>query len=149
MFKNILVPLDGSKFSQQAAVAGIDLAAKYGSKIHFLTVTKKPSARVTQSIRRYMNVEQIMGEPEDLVEEMAREVLGKAERHARKKGVKVVKSTAASGQPARVILDFAKRSKADLIVIGSRGLGEIPGMLLGSVSLKVSSLATSPCLIVR
>ena len=149
MFKNILVPLDGSKFSQKAAVAAIDLAVKYGSKIHFLTVTKKPSARVTESIRHYMEVEQIMGEPEDLVEEMAKEVLGKAERHARKKGVKAVKSTTVSGQPARVILDFAKRNRIDLIVIGSRGLGELPGMLLGSVSLKVSSLTMSPCLIVR
>jgi nucleotide-binding universal stress UspA family protein len=149
MFKNILVPLDGSKFSQKAAVAAIDLASRYGSKVHFLTVTRAPNAKVSEGLRRYMEVEHILGRPEDLVESMAQEVLGKAERHARKKGVKSLKSTAETGQPAKVILDVAKRTNADLIVVGSRGLGELPGMLLGSVSLKVSSLAPCPCLIAR
>lgn len=149
MFRSILVATDGSKHAMKAAVAGIDLAKRYGSKLQFLIVTKRLPARVSDSLRRYMEVEHMLGEPEDIVEDMAKEVLGKAMRHARKKGLRSVKSTTLSGQPARAIVDFAKRNKVDLIVMGSRGLGDIKGVLMGSVSHKVSSLAGCTCMTVR
>jgi len=53
------------------------------------------------------------------------------------------------GDPAGRIVEAARKRGADLIVIGSRGLGDLQGMLLGSVSHKVAQLAPCTCIIVR
>ncbi|MEE8287527.1 MAG: universal stress protein [Gammaproteobacteria bacterium] len=47
------------------------------------------------------------------------------------------------------MLRYAKRRKADLIVLGTRGLGQVKGMLMGSVSRKVTNLSDISCLIIR
>jgi nucleotide-binding universal stress UspA family protein len=53
------------------------------------------------------------------------------------------------GSPAEAIIEVAKTSKSDLIVMGSRGLGQLAGLLLGSTSQKVVAHAPCPVLIVR
>lgn len=53
------------------------------------------------------------------------------------------------GDPASQILEAAKAKEADLIVIGSRGLGQLGGLILGSVSERVLHAAHTPVLIVR
>ena len=54
-----------------------------------------------------------------------------------------------TGNPAAGIVEAAREHRADLIVMGSRGLGQIGGLVLGSVSERVLHLAHSPVLIVR
>lgn len=148
MFRNIVVPIDGSKPAKRASVVAIDLAKTYGSRLHFISVAKKQPQRISEEIRHYMEIENLTGSPEALVSDALAALLSDAERHARKKGVKTVKTATESGQPARAILSYAKRQKADLVVLGRRGLGELEGMLLGSVSHKVVSLADCPVLTV-
>jgi nucleotide-binding universal stress UspA family protein len=58
-----------------------------------------------------------------------------------------VQTTVAEGEPARVLLDAAK--EADLLVVGSRGHGELAGMLLGSVSEYCAAHAECPVVVVR
>ena len=53
------------------------------------------------------------------------------------------------GDAARVILDCAKERNADLIVMGTRGMSDLRGLLVGSVSHKVSHLADCSCVTVR
>jgi nucleotide-binding universal stress UspA family protein len=53
------------------------------------------------------------------------------------------------GDPAETILDVARSRNCDLIIMGARGLGKLPGLLLGSTSQKVLSLAPCPVLIVH
>jgi len=149
MFKNIVVALDGSKHAQRATVVASNIADRYKSRLQFIAVTKKPPARVSDELRRYMEVEHLTGSPENLVSETVAKILGTAEKHARKKGAKDVRTFALTGPVARTIISFAKRQKADLIVVGSRGLGEAEGMLLGSVSQKVVSLADCNVMTVR
>ena len=53
------------------------------------------------------------------------------------------------GDPPKVILDTAKKFKADIIVIGSRGLSQVKEFLLGSVSDSVIKRADIPVLVVK
>lgn len=53
------------------------------------------------------------------------------------------------GSPAEIILDVAATRKSDVIIMGSRGLGSLAGLLLGSTSQKVVAHAPCPVLIVR
>jgi nucleotide-binding universal stress UspA family protein len=55
----------------------------------------------------------------------------------------------AGGDPADAILEAAKREKADTIVLGSRGLGDFKGLVLGSVSHKVAAHAECTCITVK
>jgi nucleotide-binding universal stress UspA family protein len=149
MFKNILVALDGSKHAKRAAIVATDMAQRYRSRLQFITVTKKPPPRISEELRHYMEVEGLRGSPEELVSDAVAKILSDAEKHARKKGLKRVQRIAQSGPVASTIAGYAKRQKADLIVMGCRGLGEAEGMLLGSVSHKVLSLADCPVMTVR
>ena len=149
MFKNILVPLDGSKHAKRATVVATDLALRYKSRLQFIAVTKKAPPRISEELRHYMEIENLTGSPDELVSDAVTQVLADAEKHARKKGVKQVQKIAQSGPVARTITGYAKRQKADLIVMGCRGLGEAEGLLLGSVSHKVVSLADCPVMTVR
>ena len=54
-----------------------------------------------------------------------------------------------TGPDGAVILRYAKRRKVDLIVLGTRGLSQMKGVLMGSVSRKVTNLSEISCLIVR
>ncbi|MBR6906295.1 MAG: universal stress protein, partial [Selenomonadaceae bacterium] len=54
-----------------------------------------------------------------------------------------------TGSPAVVILDVAESLKADLIVMGSRGLGVVKGVLLGSVSQYIVEQSECPVLVVK
>ena len=54
-----------------------------------------------------------------------------------------------SGDAAERLLEYARVQAIDLIVLGRRGVGQIRGLLMGSVSLKVNSLAECPVLTVR
>jgi nucleotide-binding universal stress UspA family protein len=149
MLKTILVALDGSKHAKRAAALAINLAQHYGSRLQFISVMKKPPARVSKEVQRYMEIEQLKGTPDQLVPDVAKNILAEAEKHARDKGVKDVRTIAKSGPVARTIVDVAKRQKADVIVMGSRGLGTVEGFLLGSVSHKVVSLAECNVMTVR
>jgi nucleotide-binding universal stress UspA family protein len=53
------------------------------------------------------------------------------------------------GDPSRAIVEAAEETKADLIVIGSRGRGQLGGLILGSVSERVLHRAGIPVLVVR
>lgn len=149
MFRRILLAVDGSKHAMRAAVAAIDLAQQYGSALDVITVVKKPSTEISEQLRHYMAVENIPATLEEMVDRRSQEILAQVEDHARKKGLSEIRKVAKLGQPARTIVDHAAQIGADLIVMGSRGLGDIEGLLLGSVSHKVSTLAKCSCLTVR
>ena len=149
MFKCILVALDGSKHAKRATIVATDLAQKYKSKLRFITVVKPPPPRVTAQLRHYMEIEHLKGEPSQFVSDTVQNILNDARQYARKKGIKDIKTIVHEGPAARSIVSHAKRQNADLIVMGSRGLGAVEGMLLGSVSHKVSNLADCTVMAVR
>ena len=84
-----------------------------------------------------------LAEPSDGPTDLA---LGKI---AAKAGVKKITSLMVEGDPAEVVLDLATKHKADMIVMGSRGLSDFKGLLLGSISHKVSAQAECTCITVK
>ncbi len=147
MFTKVLCGLDGSQPSRRAAKVAAELAQKFGGNVIYLTVTKE--FRLTDEAKQYVELEQLTGEPQYILEEYAEDCLRDAVRMARDLGVANVKKEVKTGNPARTIVQEAELMKVDCIVIGGRGLGDIGSILLGSVSHKVTSLAKCTVVTVR
>lgn len=146
MFRRILIPVDGSNAALAAVKAAYEVGDRFESELHLLCVYRHYSLleASTSMVRP--------GDPKNLddsMREYATSVIESAKEYARGIGSKTVRGFVKSGQPARTIVGFAKEHKIDLIVMGSRGLGDVEGYLLGSVSHKVTSLASMPVLVVK
>ncbi len=76
-------------------------------------------------------------------------ILDREEKIAKEKGVKDIHAEIRDGDPAHQILECAEHAAADLIVLGSRGLGDLGGLFIGSVSHKVSHLSKCTCTTVK
>lgn len=79
----------------------------------------------------------------------AEETLRDANERATAKGVRDVQTVAAEGDPIDVVTDVVTERKADLLVIGNRGLNSLSGRLLGSVPQGISRRAPTDVLIVH
>ncbi len=145
MFERILVPVDGSEGAKKALQMAIGLQKICDGELVILTVYRHHS--LLEASMHIVRPE----EPEamdDMMKDYAKQIAEHAKDMVREGGSNKVRAFVKTGQPARTIVQFAKDRKADLIVLGSRGLGDKEGYLLGSVSHKVTSLADCPVLVV-
>ncbi len=147
MFKKIVCAVDGSRHALRAAEVASELAAKVGAKLIFLTVAKP--IKMTEDVKRYMAAEHLTGSPQYVLDELTEQILDEAKACAHRCGVAKAVTEVKTGSPARTIVAFADSAGADLLVLGSRGLGDLEGMFLGSVSHKVTSLAKCTCMTVK
>jgi nucleotide-binding universal stress UspA family protein len=147
MLKTILVPIDGSDYANRAVDFASDLASKYDAKVVLLHAADYPFGRLPEELHQYAVSEHLVGPDE--VGAVVEKMLKSAELRAIDAGVKKTARSSVEGDPAQVILDAATSFHADLIVMGSRGLGELRGLLVGSVSDKVLHHAEVPVTIVR
>jgi len=76
-------------------------------------------------------------------------LMSDARASANVKGVQTVRTITRAGDPAKEILSVASEEQADLIVMGRRGIGDLAGLLLGSVSRRVTQRAECACLTVK
>ncbi len=87
--------------------------------------------------------------PDDLLRQIGQHILGIAEREAKAAGIAKVTTRLEDGDPARVILAMAEQERVGTIVMGSRGLGSLQALFVGSVSHKVSQHAQCTCVLVK
>jgi nucleotide-binding universal stress UspA family protein len=85
---------------------------------------------------------------EEKAKEVARRLAEKGAQELTKAGF-TAESVFRIGNPAEEIIKVASKEKADLIVMGAKGLGTIDKVLLGSVSMQVLQYANCPVLVVR
>lgn len=147
MINRILVPTDGSAAANRAVGLAAELAMKHDASVYLLHVIRE--MQLPAELRKMAKVENIGPARQDVLEFVAEKILGDAERRAKRKGVKAIRKATGNGDPANAIAKYAQRNKIDLIVVGTRGLGSVTGMLMGSVSRKVANACNVNLLIVR
>lgn len=175
MFNTILVATDGSDNANRAVKWAAELAKTTDARlsvVHTLLRDKLPEAWVHMAeVEHLLDAERTAPPPaldisagfafannggsnkkiinQKVAAEVGKNVLAHARQLAKDAGLQNVQTCARSGDPARDVLEEAKSVGADLIVVGSRGLGGLKGLLMGSVSSKVSHLAEVPTVTVK
>ena len=136
---SILVPVDGSDHALKALNYALEMAEKYDAKVEILTVVNEVKMAPDWA-REYSEKLREQGE------EVLESTFSKAVKQ--KPGVEISKCLA-EGYVSEEILKCAEKGNHDLIVMGSRGMGLVRGLVLGSVSSRVVNQAKIPVLIVK
>jgi nucleotide-binding universal stress UspA family protein len=142
MYQSILVPLDGSSHAEKALSVAAQLARGTGASLHLMTVAEFPP----DNIGLFTG-----GTPEPFSEEdreklaagmkeEAHKVIDQARAAVDLDGIEV-KDVVRQGRAAERINEEAESLGVDVIVMGSRGVSDMRGMVFGSVSHKVSHTA--------
>ena len=148
MISKILVPSDGSKAAQRAAGYAIDLAKQLKASIIILSVIDQRSL-IAKTVPASKTARRTIEPIEDYMKEAAEGYAREIKKLCDKSGV-ASEISIKTGHPVEEIIKEAKRSKANLIVMGSHGRSALSATVLGSVSYGVIHNDKSiPVLIVR
>ena len=151
MIKKILAAIDGSDHAWKALDLATELAKAHGAQLIVLHVVDYEP--MPEALRTYAAVEGMPSEEEaarfrysrTLGDSLTRD----AESRVRAAGLAAVEARTAEGKPASVIVETAEAERADMIVMGSRGVSEPRALILGSTSHKVAHLAPCTCVTVK
>jgi nucleotide-binding universal stress UspA family protein len=147
MINTILVAVDGSEHALKAVDYSAAIASAMNSELRILYVVK--SQNLPKGLLQYADAEHIIGGNKDILEKMAADIVTNAKTRAQKAGVANVTTEVIKGPVARSIVKCGKNCGVDMIVIGTRGMGNIEATLRGGVSHRVELLASVPVLSVR
>jgi nucleotide-binding universal stress UspA family protein len=140
MFERILLAVDGSEHALHATKKAAELARVMKPKELRVVVVYDPIPIYLGEPNMQIAITSRKGEAESILEKAVAEI-GEVPCE--------VQSGILEGNPAEAIIEVANNRKSDLIVMGSRGLGRLAGLVLGSTSQKVVAHAPCPVLIVR
>ncbi len=136
--KNILLAVDGSKYSEKAVDQGLELAEKFDAKVTFLNV-----------VSSYGYAGEILEEAIENEVLSAKELLSEFEEKAEEHDIKVEREVIKDSSAANGIVGYAKEHEFDLIVVGARGKSGLETIQLGSVSEAVVKRSETPVLVYR
>jgi len=145
LFERIVVGTDGSETASEAVRQAVELAKATGGKLALVSAFEPvPSARLREEGSEVPgDVAHAVGPREDV-----NVILDAAAGAARQAGVEA-ETHPREGDPADALLDVAEETKADLIVVGNKGMTGARRFLLGSVPNKISHHAPCSVYIVR
>lgn len=174
MFTSILIATDGSVHSERAVELGCGLAAKFKAKLTLLHIVghgalpkgfeqwaeaehlAQHTARPAEQVENFsgnLAAVQAVGESEGyqfrLHQIVGERIMKQAREAAKSQGINNVKEYIDTGEPVSCVLERAKDEAVDAIVMGTRGMSELKGLLMGSVSHKVCQLADAACILVK
>ena len=137
-FRKILVPLDGSKFSEKALQRACEMSKAFDAKITLLYVVEKSPTLNILDRNEYLK----------LLRKFGTNALKKANNIVLKKGFNA-KTILKEGNIVIEIEKIVKTEKCDLIIVGNKGLGPVSRILLGSVSNKLAQSSSCSLLILK
>lgn len=137
-FKTILVPLDGSKYSEKALQRACEIADVFDSKIILVYVVEKSLPINLLDRKEYLTILRKFGKR---TLENGNKILSKKDLSG--------KSLLKEGNIVSEIEKIVKSEKCDLIIVGNKGLGAVTRFLLGSVSNKLAQHSNCSLLIVK
>lgn len=143
--KNLVLATDGSEGALRALEVAVKLATAFDAELTLVTVTADLGLG-TDELRAFSRAESAT--LAEVLEAQAQQILERTRRRALELGARRLRTEAAIGDPAEAILAMAAREGTDGMVVGKRGWGPLRGMLLGSVSQKLASLARCPVVVV-
>jgi nucleotide-binding universal stress UspA family protein len=151
MTEKFLVAVDGSDHGWRALELAADLAKLSDAELIVLHVV--PYEAISEALKQFAKAEGIQIEEESARfhagRTLADAITSEAKTRTTKRGLARVTTQTAEGNAANEIVAIAKSEDVDMLFVGSRGRGEITGLLLGSVSHKVMNLAPCTCVIVK
>ncbi|MCL2115984.1 MAG: universal stress protein [Methanobrevibacter sp.] len=131
MFKNIMVPSDGSQDSEKAEDAAIEIAKNFNSKITAVFV-----------------IDDKMIYPYEVLEDEGNEILGKISEKGKKAGVEVVEQLI-TGDPLRDMKTIAKKANVDSVVISPHGRNKLEKFVFGSVADRIIKTFDIPVILIK
>ena len=142
----ILLASEGSENAFRAAGFAADLAAAAAAaRITVMVVND-----ILEKMKYYSPLRSpvVLEEVDVFFKEKTQEALDRTLEVLEKRGIKA-EGVIKMGNPAQEVVDYAREGKFSQIVIGSRGMGSLKGIVLGSVSSKVIQLADCPVTVVK
>ncbi len=142
----IVVAFDGSKDAIKAVQLACSLATKYGSEVTVVHVYSSPmigyGAASGMPVPDYRDLE-------EAAKESGQKILSKGVQIAGDAGVKVEGELLQAPSVVEALVGYATKEKADLIVVGTRGMTGFKKLILGSVSSGLVSHSPCPVLVAR
>ena len=138
--RRIMVATDGSSGADRAVDVAAEIAKSLSGNLLIVTVADSLTFEQAQQMAR------AEGSTGDVLEAMTTQTLKTAEARARDLGASQIELQVGWGDITRSLIDIARGGSVEMIVVGRRGRGQLAGLLLGSVSQKLVSLA--PCAVV-
>jgi len=143
MFDKMMVAIDQAEITNKLLDAAVEIARNKQTQVTLVNVSQEYVSNGMIYVPEHF-LEEIMNE----MEKAGWEQLQQAKSKLLSAGIDP-ETVHLKGDPAHEILNYARDTEQQLIIIGSRGLRGIKEMMLGSVSHKVSQLSSCPVLIVH
>ncbi len=145
VFHNVLVAVDGSAHGDRALAEAIDIASRNRARLTIMTCVPDPSSWLLSGgpYGGGIDFEALAADTEQDFRQLLESSVARVPAD-----VSVTKLLA-HGRPGDRILEQLRQGKHDLVVMGSRGRGEVRSMLLGSVSHEVLNASPAAVLIVH
>jgi nucleotide-binding universal stress UspA family protein len=148
MFKHILLPTDGSELSDEGVKQTLEMAKAIGAHVTAVHVLRTYHVRDEEGYAM-PEVAVLRKRFEDETAAQAKDILSPVKEAANKLGVKCETVVARGGSPYRMIINQAKKSRCDLIMMASHGRRGIQRLLHGSETAKVLTHSKIPVLVMR
>lgn len=138
--ERILLAVDGSEHAQRAARVAGELSRGLGASIDIVNVVPERKLMAGDAMVDRGSLEHVYGSERELLRAAGQQLVEQAARIVRDAGGSVNDEAVLVGDAAHRIAQQAEASKVDCIVLGRRGLGDVGGLFMGSVSHKVANL---------